>query len=136
VEARGLAEQGTPRAPANTLRRVLAPVALAQFICSFAGSNLNVMINDKPGVADEPHHGPSVPAGHRPRRASPWAIRSGWSSTDGLIYTAWKGPRSILTVPGPVSGARPSARWRTAGKGNSTHDTPPAEDARRERQAV
>ncbi|GIH06125.1 MFS transporter [Rhizocola hellebori] len=28
------------------LRRVLAPLALAQFICSFAGSNMNVMIND------------------------------------------------------------------------------------------
>jgi len=27
-------------------RRFLAPLALAQFICSFAGSNLNVMIND------------------------------------------------------------------------------------------
>ncbi len=28
------------------LRRMLAPLALAQFICSFAGSNMNVMIND------------------------------------------------------------------------------------------
>jgi MFS family permease len=27
-------------------RRVLVPLALAQFICSFAGSNMNVMIND------------------------------------------------------------------------------------------
>ena len=27
-------------------RRVLIPLALAQFICSFAGSNMNVMIND------------------------------------------------------------------------------------------
>ena len=27
-------------------RRVLLPLALAQFICSFAGSNMNVMIND------------------------------------------------------------------------------------------
>lgn len=33
-------------APSNTLRRVLVPLALAQFICSFAGSNMNVMIND------------------------------------------------------------------------------------------
>jgi MFS family permease len=32
--------------PALTLRRVLIPLALAQFICSFAGSNMNVMIND------------------------------------------------------------------------------------------
>ena len=28
------------------LRKVLIPLALAQFICSFAGSNMNVMIND------------------------------------------------------------------------------------------
>jgi len=28
------------------MRRVLAPLALAQFICSFAGSNMNVMITD------------------------------------------------------------------------------------------
>ena len=34
---------GTDR---GTLRRVLVPLALAQFICSFAGSNMNVMIND------------------------------------------------------------------------------------------
>jgi hypothetical protein len=27
-------------------RRLLIPLALAQFICSFAGSNMNVMIND------------------------------------------------------------------------------------------
>jgi MFS family permease len=30
----------------QTLRRMLIPLALAQFICSFAGSNMNVMIND------------------------------------------------------------------------------------------
>ena len=30
----------------SSLRRVLAPLALAQFICSFAGSNMNVMISD------------------------------------------------------------------------------------------
>ena len=29
-----------------SLRRVLVPLALAQFICSFAGSNMNVMITD------------------------------------------------------------------------------------------
>lgn len=34
---------GTSRAQ---LRRVIAPLALAQFICSFAGTNMNVMIND------------------------------------------------------------------------------------------
>jgi MFS family permease len=31
---------------ARSLRRVLVPLALAQFICSFAGSNMNVMITD------------------------------------------------------------------------------------------
>jgi MFS family permease len=31
---------------ASSLRRMLLPLALAQFICSFAGSNMNVMIND------------------------------------------------------------------------------------------
>jgi MFS family permease len=30
----------------SSARRLLAPLALAQFICSFAGSNMNVMIND------------------------------------------------------------------------------------------
>jgi MFS family permease len=32
--------------PSPALRQVLVPLALAQFICSFAGSNMNVMIND------------------------------------------------------------------------------------------
>jgi len=32
--------------PSRELRQVLVPLALAQFICSFAGSNMNVMIND------------------------------------------------------------------------------------------
>jgi MFS family permease len=38
---------GTTKPPtsAPALRRVLMPLALAQFICSFAGSNMNVMIN-------------------------------------------------------------------------------------------
>src|SRR2546429_7939720 len=38
-------EQTTP-ASVMSRRRMLAPLALAQFICSFAGSNMNVMIND------------------------------------------------------------------------------------------
>src|SRR5580693_5688739 len=33
-------------AAAPSVRRMLVPLALAQFICSFAGSNMNVMIND------------------------------------------------------------------------------------------
>jgi MFS family permease len=32
--------------PAASARRLILPLALAQFICSFAGSNMNVMIND------------------------------------------------------------------------------------------
>jgi len=40
-----VADVGAGR-PAGALRRALIPLALAQFICSFAGSNLNVMIND------------------------------------------------------------------------------------------
>jgi len=30
----------------RSARRLIAPLALAQFICSFAGSNMNVMIGD------------------------------------------------------------------------------------------
>jgi MFS family permease len=37
---------GSPAQPALSPRQFLAPLALAQFICSFAGSNMNVMIND------------------------------------------------------------------------------------------
>ncbi len=36
----------------QSLRRMLVPLALAQFICSFAGSNMNVMIND---IKDDLH---------------------------------------------------------------------------------
>jgi MFS family permease len=35
-----------PESPALSRRRLILPLALAQFICSFAGSNMNVMIND------------------------------------------------------------------------------------------
>src|SRR5262245_13270954 len=35
-----------PESPGISARRLIAPLALAQFICSFAGSNMNVMIND------------------------------------------------------------------------------------------
>ena len=40
------------QAPAASLRKMLLPLALAQFICSFAGSNMNVMIND---IKDDLH---------------------------------------------------------------------------------
>ena len=41
-----MAEAVGSQKPSPALRRVLVPLALAQFICSFAGSNMNVMIND------------------------------------------------------------------------------------------
>ena len=41
-----MAEIAATGKPSPELRRVLVPLALAQFICSFAGSNMNVMIND------------------------------------------------------------------------------------------
>jgi MFS family permease len=41
-----MTEDPAPAALAVSARRFLAPLALAQFICSFAGSNRNVMIND------------------------------------------------------------------------------------------
>ncbi|MGZ4570680.1 MAG: MFS transporter [Blastococcus sp.] len=41
-----MAERVAGGKPSSALRRVLIPLALAQFICSFAGSNMNVMIND------------------------------------------------------------------------------------------
>src|SRR5438874_8557276 len=36
----------TPERPIVSPRRLILPLALEQFICSFAGSNMNVMIND------------------------------------------------------------------------------------------
>ena len=41
-----MAERATARQPADIARKALVPFALAQFICSFAGSSMNVMIND------------------------------------------------------------------------------------------
>jgi MFS family permease len=41
-------------------RAVLIPLALAQFICSFAGSNMNVMINDISADLDTTVHGVQV----------------------------------------------------------------------------
>ena len=41
-----MTEQAAAERSSSALRRVLVPLALAQFICSFAGSNMNVMIND------------------------------------------------------------------------------------------
>jgi MFS family permease len=41
-----MADQAIVRSPPGHQRGVLVPFALAQFICSFAGSNMNVMIND------------------------------------------------------------------------------------------
>ena len=41
-----MAESVSAGRTSAALRRILLPLALAQFICSFAGSNMNVMIND------------------------------------------------------------------------------------------
>ncbi len=41
-----MADRVSEGSTSSALRRVLIPLALAQFICSFAGSNMNVMIND------------------------------------------------------------------------------------------
>src|SRR4051812_13190537 len=43
---RAVGAHPAPAESAASRRRFLAPLALAQFICSFAGSNMNVMIND------------------------------------------------------------------------------------------
>ncbi len=40
------------KSQAGSLRRMLVPLALAQFICSFAGSNMNVMITS---IKDDLH---------------------------------------------------------------------------------
>src|SRR5215213_8951316 len=45
-EGCAMAEQVRTGRPSKALRRALVPFALAQFICSFAGSNMNVMITD------------------------------------------------------------------------------------------
>jgi MFS family permease len=42
----------TPERPLASARRLILPLALAQFICSFAGSNMNVMITD---ISDDLH---------------------------------------------------------------------------------
>src|SRR3977135_2270155 len=41
-----MAERVRVGRPSASLRKILVPLALAQFICSFAGSNMNVMITD------------------------------------------------------------------------------------------
>jgi MFS family permease len=46
VRRRDVTEDVSVGRPSGSLRRILVPLALAQFICSFAGSNMNVMIND------------------------------------------------------------------------------------------
>ena len=46
ASARVMAENVSPARLSAPLRSMLIPLALAQFICSFAGSNMNVMIND------------------------------------------------------------------------------------------
>jgi MFS family permease len=43
---RGVTEGVSGARPTDSLRKILVPLALAQFICSFAGSNMNVMLTD------------------------------------------------------------------------------------------
>src|SRR5690242_21352220 len=43
---RVVATDATSEPALASARRLIAPLALAQFVCSFAGSNMNVMIND------------------------------------------------------------------------------------------
>src|SRR5262245_207270 len=52
-------EVNVARSP-GALRRILLPLALAQFICSFAGSNMNVMINDISHDLDTTVHGVQI----------------------------------------------------------------------------
>src|ERR1700712_3607935 len=44
----------------TSLRKILVPLALAQFICSFAGSNMNVMITDISKDLDTTVHGVQI----------------------------------------------------------------------------
>jgi MFS family permease len=46
--------------PSASLRKILVPLALAQFICSFAGSNMNVMITDISKDLDTTVHGVQI----------------------------------------------------------------------------
>jgi MFS family permease len=55
-----MAETATVGRPSGSLRRILVPLALAQFICSFAGSNMNVMITDISEDLDTTVHGVQV----------------------------------------------------------------------------
>jgi MFS family permease len=41
-----MAQSASAKKDSGNVRRILAPLALAQFICSFAGSNMNVMISE------------------------------------------------------------------------------------------
>lgn len=56
-------------------RRFLAPLALAQFICSFAGSNMNVMINDITEDLDTTVTGVQAAITLHPQLAPPFLVR-------------------------------------------------------------
>src|ERR1700741_950399 len=55
-----MAQLSAAERPPGALRRALVPLALPQFICSFAGSNMNVMINDISRDLDTTVHGVQV----------------------------------------------------------------------------
>ena len=59
-------------------RRMLVPLALAQFICSFAGSNMNVMINDISKDLDT-----TVQGCDRDHPECPWWSSASWPPRPG-----------------------------------------------------
>src|SRR3954469_22138474 len=55
-----MAEQVRVEGSSGSLRAVLVPLALAQFICSFAGSNMNVMMTDMRTDLETTVHGVQI----------------------------------------------------------------------------
>jgi len=78
--------------PSAAVRRMLVPLALAQFICSFAGSNMNVMINDiskdlnttvrgghRASISGKDEHHDNLPSTHARIDAALWIGQAGWT---------------------------------------------------------
>ncbi|MGI5202337.1 hypothetical protein ACQEU6_12300 [Spirillospora sp. CA-108201] len=90
-------------------RRVLFPLALAQFICGFAGSNMNVMINDISRALDTTVQGVRVAitvfllvvAALMIRRQSDRPIRTQAVVTTGLVVY---GAGALLSAAAPDLG--------------------------------
>ena len=118
--------QGTPPA-----RWLLLPLALAQFICSFAGSNMNVMLND---MSQRPrHHGPGhpaldhpLPAGHGgaddPLRQADRAARRKTCLRCSGSRSTGSAPSSAPLSPGTRACSSSETRsWRARGPRFSSH---------------